>query len=150
MKYNRIIFVCEDNTCRSPMAEAIMKQINRSEGLTVSSRGVLVLFPEPYNPKAASVLRSNGIIMENGESAQLEASDLGRNVLVLTMNAEEKNKLLNNYRDAENIYTITEFAGGTGDIPDPYGADMEAYAHFYEVLKQWIERVEDRIYNTDI
>ena len=146
MKFNRVIFVCSDNLCRSPIAEALMKNISRMPELKVESRGLVVLFPEPYNPKAQSVLRNNGIIMENGQSRQLTEDDMTEDTLILTMNREEKQKILDEYSDTRNVYTIMEFGGGSGDIMDPYGADMDVYALFFESIKNWVTQVEQKLY----
>lgn len=151
MKYNKVIFVCEDNTCQSPAAAAIMKSINRSEELEIESRGLVVLFAEPYNPKAASLLRTKGIILENGETAQLGVEDFGDDVLILALNKTVKGKLQDGFGDVPNVYTVTEFAGGNGeDIPDPYGADMETYVNFCNILEKWVRRAEDRLYAINI
>lgn len=48
---NKIIFVCNGNTCRSPMAATIMGTFLQDTDILVQSRGMVVLFPEPYNPK---------------------------------------------------------------------------------------------------
>lgn len=149
MRYNKVIFVCEDNLCRSPVAEAIMKSVNRCNGLTIESRGLIVLFPEPYNPKAASLLRNNGIILGNGESRQLEDKDMGKDVLILAVDSHIKEKLSGSYPGADNVYTIAEFAGAGEDVPDPYGADMEAYTKFYEQTDKLVKRAADRIYTID-
>ena len=144
--YKRLIFVCMDNLCRSPMAEAVMKSLNRDPGLEVTSRGIIVLFPEPYNPKATSVLRSSGIILENGLSRQLLAEDFAEDTLILTMDRTEKQKILDEYENACNVYTIMEFAGGSGDIMDPYGGDRDVYALFLESINTWVAQAERRIY----
>ena len=52
-KYDRVIFVSSDDTCKGPMAEGVMKGLIRGRALTTASRGMVVLFPEPINPKAA-------------------------------------------------------------------------------------------------
>ena len=64
--YNKVIFVCMGNTCRSPMAATIMKHELEKCGLdhiAVESRGLVVLFPEPYNPKAVAVASKHGMII---------------------------------------------------------------------------------------
>ena len=144
--YEKIIFVCNDNTCRSPMAAAILKSILRVPGIQVLSRGLVVLFPEPYNPKAAAILRGRGIPLGNGESAALDAADFGENTLVLTMDREQQKKILDDYPAAMNVFSIMEYAGGAGDIMDPYGGDMDVYALFYEAINTWVVQVENKLY----
>ena len=46
-KYDRLIFVSNSDTCRGPMAEAILKSKFLLSELEVESRGLVVLFPEP-------------------------------------------------------------------------------------------------------
>lgn len=150
MKFNRVIFVCSDNLCRSPVAEAVMKSINRMPELKIESRGLVVLFPEPYNPKAQSVLRNKGIIMENGQSEQLREEDMSEDTLVLTMDREEKQKLTDEYRNVQNVYTIMEFAGGSGDIMDPYGGDVDVYSLFFESMKMWVAQAEEKLYEINM
>ena len=41
IKYNRLVFVCTGNTCRSPMAEAIYKNLNQEGDIKVYSRGLV-------------------------------------------------------------------------------------------------------------
>ena len=67
-KYSRIVFVSMHNTCRGPMAELLMKSITTHKEMEIVSRGLIVLFPEPFNPKAVAVLRQRGIILDNRSS----------------------------------------------------------------------------------
>ncbi len=135
-----------DNLCRSPMAEAILKDVCRDDSVEVESRGVIVLFSEPYNPKAASVLRNNGIIMENGQSKQLKESDFSEDTLILCMDRNEKNKIMQMFSNPLNVYTVMEYAGGSGDIFDPYGGDSDVYSLFYESVSSWVKQVENKLY----
>lgn len=146
MKYDKLIFVCRDNLYQSPMAAAIMKCIRRDEWLRVESRGLIVLFPEPFHSRAYAVLRNNGIIMENGTAAQLREEDFGEKTLILTMDREGKQKILTEYEYAQNVFTIMEFAGGSGDIMDPYGGDNDLYAMFYESIKGWVTLAEKKLH----
>ena len=54
--YDRIIFVCEGNHSKGPMAETIYKSLTENENIPAISRGLVVLFSEPVNEKAVSVL----------------------------------------------------------------------------------------------
>ena len=146
MKYRKLIFVCMDNSCRSPIAAAIMKDINQIPELEITSRGIIVLFPEPYNPKARAILAGSNIILENGTSIGLENSDFSEDTLVLTMDRDEKQKVQSEFENNKNVYTIMEFAGGSGDIFDPYGGDSDVYALFFESIKTWVSQVHNTLY----
>ena len=146
LKYRKLIFVCRDNSCRSPIAAAIMREINKMPELEIISRGIIVLFPEPYNPKARAILANNNIILENGTSIGLEDSDFTEDTLVLTMDRDEKQKVQSEFEKSQNVYTIMEFAGGSGDIFDPYGGDADVYALFFESIKTWVSQVHNTLY----
>ena len=72
-RFNKVIFVCMGNTCRSPMAATIMS--NLMPDMRCESRGVVVLFPEPYNPKAVAVASRHGMIMPSNVSVQIANED---------------------------------------------------------------------------
>ena len=84
-RFNKVIFVCMGNTCRSPMAATIMS--NLMPDMRCESRGVVVLFPEPYNPKAVAVASRHGMIMPSNVSVQIANEDFSIDTLVLTMQA---------------------------------------------------------------
>ena len=52
IRYKKLIFVDTNDNCRAPMAEMILKRKFLTNPLTIESRGMVVLFPEPLNPKA--------------------------------------------------------------------------------------------------
>ena len=56
-KYSRIVFVSMNNTSKGPMAELLMKHITAHKDIEIISRGLIVLFPEPVNPKANADMR---------------------------------------------------------------------------------------------
>ena len=55
IRYKKLIFVDTNDNCRAPMAEMILKRKFLTNPLTIESRGMVVLFPEPLNPKAEAV-----------------------------------------------------------------------------------------------
>lgn len=59
MLYDKVIFVCRDNICQSPAAVTILNSIKKDEWLEVSSRGLVVLFSEPYSMKIHSLFKKS-------------------------------------------------------------------------------------------
>lgn len=139
-KYNKLIFVCTGNTCRSPMAEAIYKSFDEESDIEVYSRGLVVLFSEPINPKAETILKKHGLNHNNHASKGLMESDVDENTFVLTMTAAHKRKILENYPNAKAVYTIKEYAGENGDVVDPYGGSLIDYEECYIELARLVKK----------
>ncbi|CRZ35373.1 protein-tyrosine phosphatase [Herbinix hemicellulosilytica] len=144
-KYKKVIFVCTGNTCRSPMAEAIFRNLDRDSDIKVSSRGLVVLFGEPINPKAEIVLKNHNLELVNHRAKGLKESEIDENTLVLTMTQDQKRKVLQNYPGAVNVYSIKEFAGETGDVVDPYGGTLVDYEECFKELAILVKKTVYKI-----
>ena len=143
-RFNKVIYVCMGNTCRSPMAATIMA--NLMPELRSESRGMVVLFPEPYNPKAVAVAARHGMIMPSNVSVQITNDDFSIDTLVLTMNSSMKQKMYDTFDRAINVFTLGEFAGESDvEVPDPYGKGLEEYNKCFEQLYSLVARVVDVI-----
>lgn len=143
MAYKKIIFVAQTGTCREAMAAGIFGEFALPYPLEVVSRGLVVQFPEPMNQKAEAVLISNGINMEGFVSQQLTEEDLTEDALVITMEQQQKERILEQYENAvpENIQVLTEYVGDELEIIDPYGGALPAYGLCYETLRKSIKKL---------
>ena len=138
--FDKIIFVCTGNTCRSPMAEAIYRNITEDSQLPALSRGTVVLFPEPSNPKAEMVLSNHNLTLEGHVSCQLEAEDITADTLILTMTERLKLHVLETYPISEHVFTLKEYNGESGDVVDPYGGTLVDYEDCYNELIRLIKK----------
>lgn len=141
MKYKKIIFACDDNTAISPMAVAIMKSMISEEDVEIVSGGIVVLFPEPYNPKIYEIMREKKILFIEDNSRQLTNEEFSENTLVLVMNKDQKHHLYREFDRAIYVYTLREFLGKDGDIYEPYGEGIEAYYKIYDELYELISKI---------
>ena len=130
-KYDKLIFVDSDDTDRAPMASAIMQKKYLLSPLKVCSRGLVVLFPEPVNQKAA----------KEHAATQLSQEDISGKALLLTMEEAQKEKIWTGYTNALNVYTIAEYTGVSEDVAPLYGAPLTAYGKCYETLESLINRL---------
>lgn len=149
MIYQRLIFVCTGNTCRSPMAKAIYERMDEVKHIEVLSRGIVVLFPEPANPKAAAVLKNNDLSIEEHEARRLEAEDITEDTLILTMTEKQKESILEEYPFATDVYTLKEFVGLEGDVNDPYGGSLLDYEECFHELSQLVKKTVYRLNEED-
>lgn len=136
----KILFVCTGNTCRSPMAECILKQKAKQAGvkLRVSSAGLAADPGCSISPNAAAALRTLGYPVPRHKARQLTAEMLNKFNLTLTMTAAHKNAL----GGGKNLMTLGEFTG-LGDIPDPYGGDLAVYLATAQMLERACDIILD-------
>lgn len=149
-KYKKVIFVCNDNTCRGPMAEVIFKRFAAEMDMEAVSRGIVVLFPEPSNPKAEMVLRNHELLLENHTSKRIAKEDIIENTLILTMTDKEKKSVLEEFEeaaDAFDVFSLKEFTDEEGDVIDPYGGDLMDYENCYMDLARIIKKTVVKLHS---
>ncbi len=142
-RYDRLIFVSNSDTAVGPMAEAILQSKFLLEELAITSKGLVVLFPEPINPKAEAVLVSKGLSMKDHMSDPLEAEDLDDRTLILTLDEALKEKVLAEFKPEheELVRVLTDYIGVEGAIINPYGGSLADYGMCYEELDALITRL---------
>ena len=144
--YDRIIFVCEGNHSKGPMAETIYKSLTENESIAAISRGLVVLFSEPVNEKAVSVLENHGLTCAVEFSKELTKDDITENALILTMTDKQKKQAIDKYEIENDIFSIKEFNGEEGEVKDPYGGTLVDYEECYNELLRLIKKT---IYKLD-
>lgn len=140
-RYDKLIFVSGSDTSTSPMAEAILQSKYLLEDILIDSKGLVVLFPEPINPKAEAILAGNGLSMKAHTSEPLSREDFDERTLVLTMDHAQKDKILEDYEGVKNLHVLTEYIKEDGEVQDPYGGDLSDYEKCFEQLKDLITKL---------
>ena len=142
--FEKVIFVGKNANCREPMAMELLKNEPLWTPIKVEARGLVVLFPEPINPKAKEVLEDCGIYITGYKSSQLETSDFSPTTLILTFDEAVKNKVLK-MAGAQNVYVLTDVTGDELEILDPYGKDIITYGICLETMKKSISKLADAL-----
>ncbi len=133
-----IMLVCMGNTCRSVMAEAMLRQAleelmgDEAKDIRVVSAGVSAGCGEPASHHAEAAMRELSLDVSLHRARGVSAEGLNEADLVLTMTMGIKDELLRDYPTIESkVMTLTEFAGLTEelgqDIKDPFGCSLEVY-----------------------
>lgn len=142
----RIIFVCTGNTCRSPMAEIIAKDIfkRRKINIDVMSRGIAVYFPSEASENSIKALEKYNLDLSKHTAKQIEQSDIVSSNLILTMTNQHKAFVKKMAGDSVNVFTLKEYIKvGNDDISDPYGGDILDYQKCADELYSYIEILAD-------
>lgn len=136
---NSILFVCTGNTCRSPMAEGILRAAAKGTSFKTSSAG-LFAGGEPVSKNAVLVMNEIGIDISGHVSRQLTRDMLEEFDLVLTMSESHKNAIVSAFPEyKDKTFTLPEYAGESGgEIPDPFGGDVETYRKCRDSIGKYV------------
>ncbi len=145
----RVIFVGKSGSARSPMAAAILKGMKTNREIEVLSRGMLVHFPEPLNPKVEAVLTSNGVEVGEFTTKQLEEEDITSTTIILTMEEAHRKKIIDKYENANesNTFVLSKYVGDELEIINPYGGTLQTYGLCFEVLNETLVKLADKFNN---
>lgn len=135
----RLLVVCDGNTCRSPMAAALAARAAARRGLalTVRSAGLAAVAGAPASPPAVAAMARRGLDLTGHRAARLTGDHLAEADAVWVMTAAQAAAVAAIASAPVPVVRLTEAAGGTGDIADPFGgaaADYEALAEGLGVL----------------
>lgn len=137
----KIIFVCTGNTCRSPMAESIAKNILKQ--YSIESRGIFTVDEMPISENAKQVILENGLELPSN-SEIFKEKDLEAD-LILTMTQNHKNELENYYGQSNNVFTLSEYIDEELDIEDPIGGTIDNYRDTFNQIKSYIIRLNQKM-----
>jgi protein-tyrosine-phosphatase len=156
----KVLFVCTGNTCRSPMAEGILKKMLEDKGvgnLEVSSAGTHGLSNAPASLFAMQVAGERGADLSKHRSRRLTPEMIEEADLVLAMSpdhydyikriegtAGHKTLLLKAFPQVEPASNKGP-EGGVLSIEDPIGGSPEDYERSFREIEKEIKRIFPKI-----
>lgn len=144
-----IVLVCTGNTCRSPMAETLLrehlrKKLGCEDAVRVLSAGVAAGQGSGASPQAIEVMGNRGLDLTGHSSRSLDDEVMNVADLVLTMTRGHRAAIVAAWPDMQDrVHTLRRDGS---DIADPVGMPVEVYDACAEQidgeLAAWLEAID--------
>jgi protein-tyrosine phosphatase len=151
-----VLLVCTGNTCRSPMAETLLRHemTQRFKDLftpgqpppVVAVSAGLSAYPGgAASPEAVNVMHARGLNLKDHQSRPLTQRLLKQADLVLTMTASHRQAILGRWPEASPKTFLLSKNGR--DVADPYGGSVPIYAacadEIESFIKHWVQWIDE-------
>jgi protein-tyrosine phosphatase len=150
-----LVFVCTGNTCRSPMAEALMRHRVaedlkcsladlEEQGVMIVSAGISARAGGKASPESAQVVQERGLDLSAHESQPLGERLVRFADLVLTLTRAHRDAIVAEWPDAAARVKLLCRDGS--DVADPIGGPIELYRRCADQidaeLGAWLEEID--------
>ncbi len=145
----QILFVCTGNTCRSPMAEGIARQILAEHlsgkeiddspdlGYKILSAGIIGMDGMPASDAAVVACSDRNIDIVSHQSQSLTTSVIEESDFIFTMTRFHRDTVLALFPDASQRCAVLD---AEGDIVDPVGQPVAVYRACASQIENAIKR----------
>lgn len=142
MAFENILVVCVGNICRSPMAEALLRQ--RFPEKSIDSAGVGALVGHSADPAAIKIMEEQNIDITTHVAKQIDENLAHKADLIFTM-SDSQNKWIEERWPFCRGKTFKLGHWSDKDIADPYKHEMSAFMTAYKDIVSSIDEWQDKL-----
>ena len=148
-KKKNILFVCTGNTCRSVMAEYLLRQaLKKRMDVEIDSAGTGVLFPMAPSAETVVVLKELGLEASSHQAKGVSEMMLRKSDLIFVMTHGHREQVLQKAPQVDKrVYLLKEFVHSKEgmkqdlDIPDPIGTSLSSYRYCLNIIKEAVQKI---------
>jgi len=141
--FKQLLFVCTGNTCRSPMAEILLRAaLPIDVGWTVASAGISATPGSHASDYACAAVAELGLSLEKHRSQLVTPELVNQATIVVAMTQRHMEKLLQRAPEVrDRLYLMRSFdpkAPEGADVMDPFCGSLEDYRACRDTLQHAI------------
>ncbi len=148
MASRRVVMVCTGNTCRSPLAAALLERQAKGVGLdlVVESAGLAAWNGAPASEGSYLVGLERGIDLSGHRARRFDHAIGEAADLILTMTASHAASI-RGMGFADRTWQLTEWAnsGNAAEVNDPFGGDLDGYRETATELDRMMHGAVERM-----
>lgn len=153
-KVKSVLLVCTGNSCRSVMAEGILKKYLKDLGkddIEVTSAGVHAIDGVAPSQETIDVMREEGIDVSGFRSRSLTDARIKKADLILVMAGHHMDDIITRIPEASSkVHMLKQYGSESGskacedmDIADPIGMSRMFYKEVLAVIKKELKRIAE-------
>lgn len=149
-----VLFVCTGNTCRSPLAEVLFRDLVKDRpDYSVRSAGVGAFSGQPASRHSATLARERGLDLSKHQSRAVTTDLVEEATHIFALSRSHLAALLTDFPEAaDKFYLLSEFAADDAlrgrDVSDPFGGGLEDYRHTLATLEKLLPSIHAYIEQT--
>lgn len=140
-----ILVVCTGNVCRSPMAEALIRNevVDRglSEKVRVSSAGTYAMVGHPASAGSVNAMAQRGLDISKHRARQLTADLVEQADIIIVMEEKHRRTIFVTWpRAIMKTLLLSELSGDHAEIEDPYGGEQWEYDKTAVIIENYVKQ----------